>query len=229
MADLAFQFDAFDGAPATPQADAAEKTLIRELCEGRESAYEALIQRFERPVYSLAARLTDDPADTADVVQEVFLKVFRSIGSFRGDCSLKTWIYRIAVNESRNQLRWFLRHRHKEVGMEQPAENRDDEHGPMDWMADKGPSPLEVAVDHETREMVEQALAQVTPTYRAALVLREVEGLSYDEIAQILEVTLGTVKSRIVRGREELRERMARRMKAPRAAAWKPRDVMAGG
>lgn len=85
--------------------DPSERALIHALCEGSESAYEELIERFEHPVYNLVSRLANDPADIADVVQEVFLKIFRSIGAFRGDCSLKTWVYRIAVNEARNHLR----------------------------------------------------------------------------------------------------------------------------
>lgn len=209
------------GAETHWSVDPAEKLLIQGLCEGRESAYEELIERFEHPVYNLVARLANDPADIADVVQEVFLKIFRSVGSFRGDCCLKTWVYRIAVNEARNRLRWFIRHRRPEVGIDAPAHSEDDRRDAT-WMADKGPSPLDAAVDQEMHEMVEKALAQVNPTYRAALVLREVEGLSYEEIAQILETSLGTVKSRIVRGREELRQHVARAVgvnKAP--AAWK--------
>ena len=105
---------------ANPDA-AAEKALITSLCAGDETAYEALIERFERPVYNLVARLTDDRSDAADMAQEVFLKVFRGVGSFRGGCSLKTWVYRIAVNEARNHRRWFSRHRRKEVGIEAPT------------------------------------------------------------------------------------------------------------
>ena len=226
-----------DGQTAGARENAdAEKELVAALCAGEESAYEALIERFERPVYNLVARLTDDHSDAADITQEVFLKVFRGVGSFRGGCSLKTWVYRIAVNEARNHHRWFSRHRRKEVGIEAP----DDEHlGGIDWIADPGRSPLQVTLDHESHAMVEAALAAVNPSYREALVLREVEGLSYEEIAQIMDISLGTVKSRIVRGREDLRERMARQ-NAPasdrklnqwktkwKTASWKEGEVMA--
>lgn len=210
-------------------ADPCEQALIRALSEGQEYAYEELIERFEHPVYNLVARLANDPADIADVVQEVFLKIFRSVGAFRGDCSLKTWVYRIAVNEARNHLRWFLRHRRKEVGIDSAWPGySEDEPREASWMADKSPSPLQAAVDQEMHEMVEKALAHVNPSYRAALVLREVEGLSYEEIAQILETSLGTVKSRIVRGREELRQHVARAVgikKAP--AGWKQSGAFA--
>jgi len=235
---IGFHFEASCSAAwPTHVADPAEQALVHDLSEGCEAAYEILIDRFERPIYSLVARLLsddkgDDPGDAADIVQEVFLKVFRNIGSFRNDCSLKTWVYRIAVNEARNHRRWFSRHRRQEVVME-AAEH--DEYGhdlatapsPAQFIADPGPSPLQVALDHETAEMVEAALAAVNPSFRAALVLREVEGFSYEEIAQILEISLGTVKSRIVRGREDLRERLTRKANAaaPELKAWQSKDL----
>ena len=187
-----------------------DSALIAGLRAGDECAYEILIQRFEQPVYSLVSRLVDDPCDAADVAQEVFLKVFRKVDGFRSESSLKTWIYRIAVNEARNQRRWFNRHRAKEIGLE--AES--DAQGPGDWLADPGRSPYQSAVDQETRALIESSLQRVSPNYRAALVLREVEGLSYDEISEVLEVSLGTVKSRILRGREALRKHLVDRMKA---------------
>ena len=120
MADttLGFQFDSC--APRASRSE-GEAALVEGLRSGLEDAYETLIGRFEHPVFSLVSRLMDDPGDAADVVQEVFLKVFRNIGSFRGDSALKTWIYRIAVNEARNHRRWFSRHRRQEVGLEPDA------------------------------------------------------------------------------------------------------------
>ena len=150
------------------------------------------------------------PADAADVAQEVFLKVFRKVGGFRSESSLKTWIYRIAVNEARNQRRWFMRHRGKEIGLESES----DAQGPQDWLSDPGRSPYQTAVDQETHALIESALQEVSPNYRAALVLREVEGLSYEEISDVLEVSLGTVKSRILRGRESLRKHLVDRLQA---------------
>ena len=124
MADttVGFQFDACRPETAPPVVREDESTLVLNLRCGIESAYEDLIQRFEQPVFNIISRLMDDPADASDVVQEVFLKVFRSIGSFRQDSSLKTWIYRIAVNEARNHRRWFSRHRRLEVCLEGDAE-----------------------------------------------------------------------------------------------------------
>jgi len=115
---------------------AEDRALARSLRAGDEAAYEALILRFEQPVFGVVSRLLEDAADTPDVVQDVFLKVFRNISHFRGDSSLKTWIYRIAVNEARNQQRWFGRHRGKEVGFEPAAE---EALGVGDWLPDPAP------------------------------------------------------------------------------------------
>jgi len=200
---VGFQFEAALLAGAIAPEDAS---LLEGLRRGEEAAYEALIQRYEKPVYNLVSRLVD----AADAVQEVFLKVFRKVGWFRGESSLKTWIYRIAINEARNQRRWFGRHRQREVGLE-PAPG---DAGCATWLEDQQPSPFDIALDHETRALIEDALNEVSPPFRAALVLREIEGLSYEEIAEILEVSLGTVKSRILRGREALRKSLGARLEA---------------
>lgn len=196
---------------ARSEADAPSEPLwlIEGLRAGSEDAYEALITRFQQPVYSLVYRLLDDPGDSSDVVQEVFLKVFRNVGSFRGKSSLKTWIYRIAVNEAHNHRRWFSRHRKKQVGLET------EEEGNRSWqevLSDPARSPFDLAADQETREMVEQALTSVNPVFRAAVVLRDLEDMNYEEIAEVLQVSLGTVKSRILRGREALRKGLEGRL-----------------
>ena len=225
---IGFQFEGgFDAAKA-PAAGAniqEERDLIARLSDGEEDAYEILLARFEHPIFNLVSRLTNDPGDAPDVVQEVFLKVFRNVHSFRGQSSLKTWIYRIAVNESRNHRRWFGRHRSQEIALEPtPGET----HSYLDWLPDPARSPMELAMDHERETLIEAALAEINPHYRAALVLRELEGLSYDEIAEILETSLGTVKSRILRGREALRERLTERLKREnKPADWRPRTVIA--
>jgi RNA polymerase sigma-70 factor (ECF subfamily) len=221
MADTTLQFQS-EFALAGPRHDAAtdgeysawaeDRTLAAALQAGEETAYEALILRFEQPVFGVVSRLVDDPGDAADAVQEVFLKVFRNISRFRGDSSLKTWIYRIAVNEARNQCRWFNRHRSKEVAMEPPTE---EAQGYGEWLPDPAPSPFEEVLNHEVHALVEEALTRISGTYRTALVLREVEELSYEEIAEILEISLGTVKSRIMRGREALRKELSELAAAP--------------
>lgn len=215
VADTAvgFQFDGFVAGASYDQ-DAA---LLQGLRQGEEAAYEALIQRYEHPIFSLVSRLADNPTDAADVVQDVFIKIFRNVGSFRGDCSLKSWIYRIAVNQARNQRRWFGRHRRQEVGLEpEPGEAQ----GYQDWLQDPGPSPFELALDEETHKLVEAALQEVPTAFRAALVLREIEGLSYEQIAEVLEITLGTVKSRILRGREALKKNLTEKLEQNAPQEW---------
>ena len=218
MADttVGFQFEC-GASIALPVARDEDQALLEGLRAAQESAFEALILRFEQPVYNLVNRLLDNPADAADVVQEVFLKVFRKVGDFRADSSLKTWIYRIAVNEAHNQRRWFSRHRGKEIGLETESCDAPDA---ADWLADSGRSPYEVTLDHETRALIEAALTKVSPNYRAALVLREIEGLSYEEIADILRISLGTVKSRILRGRESLRGHLEERFQTNAQPEW---------
>jgi len=227
MADttVRFEFERYSAEVAPVIVREDESAMILDLCSGVESAYEALIQRFEQPVFNIVSRLMDDPGDAADVAQEVFLKIFRNIASFRQDSSLKTWIYRIAVNEARNHRRWFSRHRRQEVGLEGEAQGfsdgrGNDARGCREWLPDPGRSPFELALDRETQELIEDALLNVNPKFRAALVLREIEGLSYEEIAEILDISLGTVKSRILRGRDALKKHLAGRLEPSSAGEW---------
>jgi len=190
-------------------ADRDDLALAEALREGSEEAYELLLSRFQQPVYALALRLLNEQCDACDVVQEVFLKVFRNIGSFRGQSSLKTWIYRITVNEAHNARRWFFRHRRREVELDdEPEESR----SLKDVLADSSRSPFDVTFDHERQLLVEEALKRTNPIFREAVVLRDLADLSYEEIAEVLCVSLGTVKSRILRGRDALREELAQRL-----------------
>jgi RNA polymerase sigma-70 factor (ECF subfamily) len=190
---------------AESSAELEDLRLIESLREGSERAYEELISRFQQPVYALAMRLLSDQGEACDVVQEVFLKVFRNIGSFRGQSTLKTWMYRITVNEAHNARRWFFRHRRREVELDtDPEENRN-------WkeiIPDGSRSPYDTTLDGEQHVMIESALNRINPIFREAVVLRDITDLSYEEIAEVLGVSLGTVKSRILRGREALREEL---------------------
>jgi len=201
-------------AAAEASASSEERALVEALRAGEQDAYETLIERYQQPVFSVVSRVMDHADDAADVTQEVFLKIFRKIDAFRGESTLKTWIYRIAVNEAHNHRRWFGRHRRQEVALE--AE--DGRQGVCDLIPDRGPSPFEMACEQETQELLEDALKRLSVQYRAALVLREVEGLRYEEIAEIMEVSLGTVKSRILRGREALRKVLAEHLEVRRGA-----------
>jgi RNA polymerase sigma-70 factor (ECF subfamily) len=186
------------------------------LRSGEEEAYEELVEKFQVPVFSLVSRLLNDPVEASDVTQEVFVKIFRGVGAFRGQSSLKTWVYRIAVNEAYNHRRWFRRKRGNEVGLD---DEQCDGMTFEDVLKDHGRSPFEITMDHETRERIELALRALKPAFRAAVVLRDVEGLSYEEIAEVLEISLGTVKSRILRGREALRQLLGNNLEtSPRLA-----------
>lgn len=232
MADSTFSFDLAAAGAWEGSAASADALLVERLRAGEDRAYEELLTRFQQPVYNIVYRLIADNGDTADVVQEVFLKVFRSIAAFRAESSLKTWVYRIAVNEAHNHRRWFTRRRGQETGLE------DDQGDGMTFeqtLPDHGPSPFEIAADQETRVAIEDALHSVRPAFRDALVLREIEGLSYEEIADVLQANLNTVKTRIVRGRQALREQLAARLagsgkqqqqQQPNNSANRPNAVM---
>jgi RNA polymerase sigma-70 factor, ECF subfamily len=190
---------------------AEEQDLVRELKAGSEQAFAQLIAQYSQPVYSLIARSLRDPADAADVTQEVFVKVFRSISGFHGEASLRTWIYRIALHEASNQRRWWSRHKRQELTIDAPLENEEGEVWCLsDVLAASGASPLEYAERAELRDRVEAALRMLAEPYREVVVLREIEGFGYEEIAEILNVNLGTVKSRLTRGRAALRELLGR-------------------
>src|SRR5215472_6297081 len=193
-----------------------EAAIVAELKAGSEEAFAWLISQYSQPVYSLVYRTLDDPSDAADTTQEVFLKVFRGIRGFNANSSLKTWIYRIALHEALNQRRWWFRHRGRETSIE-PAGDPQEEHPPLalrELLTDSGKSPLDNVFDSELRDRVEAELRAITEPYRTILILRDIEELSYEEIAEVTEVSLGTVKSRLMRGREALRKRLEHHLPA---------------
>ena len=216
-ASVSLHLDAMDG--NAPVLD--DNKLVAALRAGAEEAYETLILRYQQPVYNLVYRLMTDPADSADVVQEVFLKIFRNIHCFRGNSSLKTWIYRIAVNEAHNHRRWFSRHQKREVVLVRDEGSRVY----ATSFADPGRTPFDLTLDRETRALVEEALAKMNPNFRAVVVLRDIEDLSYEEIATVLDLSLGTVKSRILRGREALRRILEGRLEPEPSLHWSPQPV----
>jgi RNA polymerase sigma-70 factor, ECF subfamily len=187
-----------------------ESAIVAELKAGSEEAYASLIGQFHQTVYSLVYRVVSDPSDAADTTQEVFLKVFRGIKHFHGESSLKTWIYRIAIHEASNRRRWWFRHKAQEVSMGEEEPNLEYCHGSVfaERLIDKGESPFDNAAHEEVRAKVEQELREVSDPYRTVVILRDLEGMSYEEIAEIMRVSLGTVKSRLTRGREKLRKRL---------------------
>jgi RNA polymerase sigma-70 factor (ECF subfamily) len=196
-------------AAGTLEVRAEEASVVAELKTGSEEAYAWLIHQYQPPVYNLVYRILNDSAEAADTTQEVFLKVFRGMEKFNGASSLKTWIYRIAVHEASNRRRWWFRHKSKETSMENAEPQGFEPAVPLkDKLVDEHLSPFDDCARTELKEHVEAALAQVPEPYRTALVLRDMEELSYDEIAEITRCTMGTVKSRITRGRGQLKKRL---------------------
>ncbi|MBB5341418.1 RNA polymerase sigma factor [Tunturiibacter gelidoferens] len=183
--------------------------LIADLKAGSEEAFAVLIAQYHQPLYSLIARSLNDPADAADITQEVFIKVFRSIRGFHGDASLRTWLYRIALHEASNQRRWWSRHKKQEITIDSSFEaDPDAENSHLSLastLADQSDSPFDHVAQAEVRERVEAALRQIPEAFRTVVILREIEGFAYEEIAEILNANLGTVKSRLTRGRAALR------------------------
>lgn len=187
-----------------------EAAIVAELKAGSEEAYVWLIGEFHQPIYSLVYRIVADAADASDTTQEVFIKVFRGIKHFHGGSSLKTWIYRIAIHEASNRRRWWFRHKAKETSIE-PAHTESEDFVPSykDTLVDRAESPFDNVAHSEVCARVEEELRKVPEPYRTTVVLRDLEEMSYEQIAEITRVSLGTVKSRLTRGREALRQRLA--------------------
>jgi RNA polymerase sigma-70 factor (ECF subfamily) len=187
-----------------------ESAIVAELKAGSEEAYARLIGEFHQPIYSLIYRIISDPTDAADTTQEVFLKVFRGMKHFHGESSLKTWMYRIAIHEASNRKRWWFRHKAQETSIETPIGECDSDSGLelKDLLVDQAESPFENMAHEEIRARVEQELRKVSEPYRTTVVLRDLEEMSYEEIAEITGVTLGTVKSRLTRGRDVLKRKL---------------------
>ncbi len=187
---------------------AEEAALIADLKAGSEEAFGLLIAQYHQPIFSLIARSLTDPADASDITQEVFIKVFRSIRGFHGDCSLRTWLYRIALREASNQRRWWSRHKRQEITIDSPLNESSEDSEPSlaALLADGRSTPFDHVAQTELRSRVEGALREIPEVFRTVVVLREIEGLSYDEIAEVLNTNIGTVKSRLTRGRAALRQ-----------------------
>jgi len=181
-----------------------ESALIAELQAGSEEAFAWLIARYHQPIFSLLARTVQDRSDAADLTQEVFVKVFRGVRSFHGESSLRTWIYRIALHEASNQRRWWMRHKQQEVSVDQERESGQAVRL-REMLVDPSESPYDLAEHAETKVRVEAALSQVPEPFRTTLILRDIEGFVYEEVAEMQGVNLGTVKSRLVRGRAFLK------------------------
>ena len=188
------------GAIGWSEVETGEAALIARCTTGDETACAELVDAHQRMVYGLAFNLLGNRDDALDLSQDVFLRVFRTLSSFRGQSALRTWIYRIVVNQARNRQRWWRRrHRAEQVSLDDYLRNFGDLEARQDILPDR------LLASKETAAKIWQAMDRLPFEQRTALILREVDGLRYDEIAYSLDIAVGTVKSRLTRARQALR------------------------
>ncbi len=181
--------------------------FVQRLKDGDAVAFDQLVTKYAGDVFALAFRLTHDREESDDITQETFLSAVKGITSFRGDAELKTWLFRIAINHSRNRFRWWKRRkRDKTVSLDDTI--GDGDMTEMDRISDTREDPEKFTLSRERETAITRELQRLPEAYREALILCDVEGYSYDEVATILNISIGTVKSRIARGRSSLRERL---------------------
>jgi len=174
-----------------------ERRLVKRIRQGEEAAFHELVERYGRSIYNIGLRMLENREDAADMTQDVLIKVYRSIHSFRGDSALSTWVYRISVNTCRDALRLAYRRRERVFS----GFGEEDETFPEQQVADYSCLPEERYMQGEENAYLYALLQGLAPPFRMVMVLREVSGLSYQEIAQAAHISVGTVKSRISRAR----------------------------
>ena len=186
-----------------------EDQFIERLKQGDAAAFEKLVNDRSGEIYGLLYRLTENSEEARDLTQEPFLRAFQSINHFRGESDLRTWIYRIAINQARNRWRWWRRRRREAtVSIDAPEIGG----GRLGLVATlKSPTardPEQHTLQNERERALQKALTGLRRVYREAVVLRDIEGFAYEEIASTLDISVGTVKSRLARGRQELRRKL---------------------
>jgi RNA polymerase sigma-70 factor, ECF subfamily len=186
-----------------------EALFVSRLQANEDAAYDELVRTYSASIFHVAYRMLGDTAEASDVVQDIFLKVFRNIGGFKGEASLKTWIFKIAFSEILNRLRWWKRRRRYATMSLDDQENGNGT-GPAHFVARSSPTPEEVLQSKEQEGAIQEALGKLSKDHRSIIVLRDIEGFSYSEIADVLEVSIGTVKSRLARARGDLKKSLMR-------------------
>jgi len=188
---------------------AAEVAFVEKLRNGDQLAFDQLVNRYSGDIYGLLYRITRDPEEAKDITQETFLRAFKAIAGFRGEASVKTWLFRIAINQSRNRFRWWKRRkRDKTVSLESSVAPGEAQRPYGEVVAADTLTPEEDVLRREQAALLQQAISELPRHFREAVVLCDVQGFAYEEIASILEINIGTVKSRISRGRRELRNKL---------------------
>ncbi|HEV2763585.1 MAG TPA: sigma-70 family RNA polymerase sigma factor [Pyrinomonadaceae bacterium] len=187
----------------------ADSWFLERLKAGEAAAFNRLVSERAGDIYALLYRLTEDPEEARDLTQETFLQAFRSVAHFRGDSDLRTWLYRIAVNQARNRWRWWRRRR-RDVTVSLDAPVGDDNDTPLSARLrdSRSDDPEQATLARERERVLTTALRALSRAYREVVVLRDIEGMSYEEVAAALDISVGTVKSRLSRGRLELRRRL---------------------
>jgi RNA polymerase sigma-70 factor (ECF subfamily) len=195
-------------APLTETRPPAETQFIERLKRGDAAAFEILVNERSGEIYGLLYRLTENVEEARDLTQETFLRAFQSIDHFRGESDLRTWIYRIAINQARNRWRWWRRRRRDAtVSIDAPeAAGRLGLVATLKSTTAKDPEQDTLA--NERERALKKALGTLKRVYREAVILRDIEGFAYEEIATALDISVGTVKSRLARGRQELRRKL---------------------
>jgi RNA polymerase sigma-70 factor (ECF subfamily) len=196
-------------APAAPveSRGSAEAEFIERLKRGEAAAFEELVTERSGEIYGLLFRLTENSEEARDLTQETFLRAFQSIGRFRGEADLRTWIYRIAINQARNRWRWWRR-RHRDSTVSLDATQGQSNQTLIATLAESSENPEQQTLAHERELALRSALQKVSRAYRETVILRDIEGFTYEEIATTLGINVGTVKSRLARGRQELRRKL---------------------
>jgi RNA polymerase sigma-70 factor (ECF subfamily) len=194
---------------------AEESRFILRLKANEDAAYDELVRVYNTSLFHVAYRMLGDSAEASDVVQDIFLKVFRNIDGFKGEASLKTWIFRIAFSEILNRLRWWKRrYRYATLSL-------DDDHngnGNGLHLSDSQPTPQQALESKEQETAIQQALGKLSGDHRSIIVLRDIEGFSYGEIADVLGISIGTVKSRLARARGDLKKSLMRYLSVQRVS-----------
>jgi RNA polymerase sigma-70 factor, ECF subfamily len=179
--------------------DDSDQQLVERVQAGEKAAFDLLVRKYQHRVLKLVSRFVSDAAEAEDVAQEAFLKAYRALASFRGDSAFYTWLYRIAINTAKNAL---VSNRRRPVDFD--LDLQDPEQYDRHARLKEGDTPEGVLLTEEIRTVVERAMEQLPEDLRTAIVLRELEGLSYEEIAEAMDCPVGTVRSRIFRAREAI-------------------------
>jgi RNA polymerase sigma-70 factor (ECF subfamily) len=198
-----------DRAPGQSALSAEEGLFVMRLQANEDAAYDELVRVYSASIFHVAYRMLGDTAEASDIVQDIFLKVFRNIGGFKGEAALKTWIFKIAFSEILNRLRWWKR-RHRFATVSLDDQFNDANSGPERTVVASGPSPEQALQSKEEESAIQQALGKLSREHRSIIVLRDIEGFSYIEIADVLGVSIGTVKSRLARARADLKKSLMR-------------------